>query len=311
MRINRQITVVIIMSMGLLLFFSIIFTYYSMNNLKNEEIKRIKQTLIEERKHHLRDVVQNAYSVLETARFYEPAQAAISNMRFGEDDQNYFFVIDQNGMFWVNPAQPESVGTVYLDLTDANGQRYIEEIISNANSAESAFVQYQAHKSGSTDPSTKLVHFKKFEKWNWIVCAGIFIDDIDAILKNKEQLIQHTLLNQIKLFSFAELLVLIISISISHRFFKTKLVKPIEALTQVAQEMVDGNFKTEINIESSREINQLVDAMQRMQDSFTIVYERLRVRTIQANSLKLVTEDRNADEITSDRLKKKLQTHSR
>ena len=306
MRINRQITAVIIMSMGLLLFFTIIFSYYSMNNLKNEEIQQMRQTLLEERKHQLRDVVQNAYSVLETANFYEPAQAAINSMRFGEDDQNHFFIIDQNGMFWVNPVQPESVGKVYMDLTDANGQRYIEEIISNANSAESAFVQYQAHKSGSTDPSTKLVHFKKFEKWNWIVCAGIFVDDIDVILDSKEKQIQNALITQIKLFGFGELLALIISVSISHRFFRTKLVKPIEELTRVAQEMVDGNFKTEINIESSREINQLVDAMQRMQDSFTIVYERLRVRTIQANNLKIVSKEHREEDISNLRVEKSM-----
>jgi methyl-accepting chemotaxis protein len=227
-------------------------------------------------------------------------------MRFGEDDQNYFFVIDQNGMFWVNPAEPESVGKIYKNLTDADGQRYIKTIINNANSGERAFVQYQAFKSGSTAPSTKLVHFKKFEKWNWIVCAGIFVDDIDVILESKEQQIENALINQIKLFSLGELLALLISISISQRFFKIKLVKPIEELTIVAQEMVDGNFKSKINIDSSYEINKLVNAIQRMQDSFTIVYERLRVRTIQANNLKLVKERRKNNGISNIQLEKSI-----
>ncbi len=277
MRISSQISAVLIVSMGILLLFTIAFYFYSMKNFKNEEVVQIRSTLLEERKNQLRDVVQNAYSVLETANFYEPAQAAISNMRFGEDHQNYFFVIDQKGMFWVNPAHPELVGNAYLDLTDINGKRYVEEIINASRGNKDAFIRYQVFRFNESTPSTKLVHFKSFEKWNWIVCAGIFIDDIEVLMEKKEAQLQSTLMNQIKIFIIAELLALLITVFVSKRIFRAKLVYPIEQLTQAAEEMVVGNFDNDIDIKSSCEINKLVDAMQRMQDSFTIASERLKL----------------------------------
>jgi signal transduction histidine kinase len=66
-------------------------------------------------------------------------------------------VIDQKGMFWVNPAQPELVGKINIDLVDANGQRYIEKILTDANSGKNGFIQYKAYKPGSTMPSTSVI----------------------------------------------------------------------------------------------------------------------------------------------------------
>lgn len=278
MRINRQIIMIVSISMGLLLIFTIVFSYHSMNSLKNREVDQVRQILLKERKNQLRDAVQNAYSVLETANFYEPAQAAISSMRFGEDNQNYFFVIDQKGMFWVHPDQPGLVGNVYQDLADINGKRYIEQIIKATQEVGDSFVKYQIYHTGSTRPSTKLVHFKKFQEWGWIVCAGIFIDDIDAVVRQKETQIQSAMIRQIKVFAFAGLLALIFSLIVSLRFLQAKLVKPMEELTMVAEDMIVGNFEREINIRSNYEINRLASAMQRMQDSFLIAFERLKRR---------------------------------
>ncbi len=294
MRISNQISAVLIISMGILLLFTITCYFYSIKNFKNEEIANIRKTLLEERKNQLRDVVQNAYSVLETANFYEPAQAAISSMRFGKDHQNYFFVIDRKGMFWVNAAHHELVGNVYLDLTDINGKRYVEEIINASRGNEDGFIRYQVFRSDDTKPSTKLVHFKRFDKWDWIVCAGIFIDDIEVLMEIREAQLHSALINQIRFFIFAELLALLISVFISKRIFRSKLVHPIEQLTEAAEEMVVGNFDNDIDIKSSCEINKLVDAMQRMQDSFTIASERLKVISRKPCPIKFVGEESHA-----------------
>ena len=283
MRIGSQISAVLTVSMGILLLFTVSFYFYSIKKFKSEEISYIRRTLLEERKTQLRDVVQNAYSVIETANFYEPAQAAISSMRFGEDHKNYFFVIDRTGMFWVNPAQPELVGKVYMDLADVNGKKYIEQIINMSRYKANDFIRYQIFRSDEGKPATKLVHFKRFDKWDWIVCAGIYIDDIEVLVDKKEAQLHTTLINQIKFFVLAELLALLITIYICKRILKVKLVHPIQRLTHAAEEMIVGNFYYDTEIKSNREINKLVDAMQRMQDSFIIASERLKSNNRQSN----------------------------
>lgn len=297
MRITHQITTVIFFSMVLLLLFTILFSYYSMNKFKDEEIGNLRQMLLDERKSQLRDLVQNAYSVLEASNFYEPAQAALNKMRFGEKNQNYFFVIDPKGMFWVNPAYPKLVGKAFPNLKDINGKRYIEEIIERANVSESAFINYQTYRNDSVQPSTKLVHFKAFKKWNWIICAGMFIDDIEAIVQKKQERIQQAMLQKIKLFALGELLALMISGLISVRFFRIKLVKPIMQLTQSAEDLIVGNFDNDISIQSSREINQLADAMQRMQDSFSIACNLLKARSTEFRTEPIPVNQRDQNKL--------------
>jgi len=69
-------------------------------------------------------------------------------MRFGENKQNYFFIVDTEGNFWVNPARPDLVGKAGKDLTDAQGKKYIKEILSNAAVSGEGFVRYQQLKPG-------------------------------------------------------------------------------------------------------------------------------------------------------------------
>lgn len=290
MRITRQITTAISISMALVLLFTILFSYYSMNRLKHREIEQVRQTLLEERKRQLRHLLQNAYSVLETSKFYEPAQAAISKMRFGENNQDYFFVVDHKGMFWVNPAHPELVGDVHMDLKDVNGDRYIEKIINTANLNGDHFTEFQFYRPGSSRTSTKLIHFKAYKKWNWILCAGLFIDDIETLVQKKEAQIHTVLIQQIGFFALGELIILIFCGLFCLRFFRVKLVTPLEKITQAAEDMVAGNFDNDIHVRSCQEINQLVDAMECMQDSFTIAYDRLSAKILQNKAMRYVND---------------------
>ncbi len=276
MKINWQIGLAILISLGAFLLISSAMSYYTLNNLKQAEVEKMRSTLMAERRNQLRDVVQNAYSVFETAKYYEPAQQAISNMRFGDDKNNYFFVVDPTGMFWVNPARPEMVGAVHKDLKDAKGQRYIEQIITQAFIRGEGFMQYHENKPGSAAPSEKLVHFKYYRPWNWVLCASIFIDDIDAIVNAHQSDINKTMMEQILLFGMLGILAMAITGFLSMMFFRGSLVLPIQRLTNAVSKMANGDLDVEISIRSNQEINQLIEAIERMQDSFKIAYRRLK-----------------------------------
>ena len=284
MKLNRQINVTLLISMGLFLAISIGASVYSLNHLKNAEMDNMRETLLIERKNKLRDVVANAYSVLETANFYEPAQKAIAGMRFGENQQNYFYVVDMSGIFWVNPARPKLVGTDGSGLKDANGRPYISEIISDAMIKGEGFMEYDEVKSGTGEPSRKLVHFKRFKDWEWVVCADMFIDDIDAVLFSNQQEIENTMVQQIVFLSVLGGLALIIIITMSNLFFRRKLVMPLARLTDAVDRIANGKFDVETDIRSSQEINRLVDAVQRMQNSFAVAYRRLKAATDSLNA---------------------------
>ncbi|RJP47345.1 MAG: HAMP domain-containing protein [Desulfobacteraceae bacterium] len=299
-KINWQIGLTVLISLGAFLLISSGMSYYTLNNLKQAEVEKMRKTLMAERKNQLRDVVQNAYSVFETAKYYEPAQQAISNMRFGEDNGNYFYIVDPTGMFWVNPAYPEMVGAVHKDLQDARGVRYIDQIITQAFIRGEGFMQYHENKPGSAAPSEKLVHFKYYRPWNWVLCASIFIDDIDAIVDAHEADIDKTMTEQIRLFLMLGILAMAVTAFLSMMFFRGSLVLPIQRLTDAVGKMANGDLDVEINIRSNQEINHLIGAIERMQDSFKIAYRRLKKhvdmsKAVNEKELKILARETDFD----------------
>ncbi len=291
MKLNRQISITILLSMSVFLIISMVASVYSLNTLKNTEIDKMRETLLTERKNKLRDVVSNAYSVLETANFYEPAQKAISKMRFGENRQNYFYILDLSGIFWVNPARPELVGKDGSILKDASNSPYISKIINSAYSKGQGFLEFDAIKPETGQPSRKLVHFQRFEGWEWVVCADIFIDDIDNILLSNQKEIENAMTRQIIFLAVLGVLAFLLTATISSLFFRKNLVMPLTELAENVDQIAGGNFDVQITARSSAEINRLADAVERMRNSFVVAYRRLRSATQQLNASEIEEDE--------------------
>jgi methyl-accepting chemotaxis protein len=190
-------------------FLSILATiYYSRDNIR-QEISTIRSILIEERKTQLSDLIDNAYSVLSTANFYQDAKNAIVNMRFGSDKKNYFFIVDMDGMMIVHPERPELVGKIQNDLRDADGKQIILEILDLSKKEEKGFLEYRWVKPGTNIPVTKLTCFKVFKNWKWVLCTGISLDDVEQVIDQKKSELVTSMNSQIQFLTGVILLVLV------------------------------------------------------------------------------------------------------
>ncbi len=203
------------------------------------EIEHIRKVLIDERKRQIQDLIANAYSVLKTANYYEDAQRAISDMRFGPDRRNYFFVVDIDGMMFVHPGRPELVGKVQLDLTDADGRPIIRKMIELALSESGGgFIQYRWPRPGGGGPARKLTFVKYYPEWRWIVGTGIHLDDLEAMLAGKEARCREALAEQIRYQALLTILVLAVVMAVSQavaRRISRPLVRIVDTLNGISR----------------------------------------------------------------------------
>lgn len=278
MSIGKEINIVILACFMVFLVTNVLVSMYSLNSLRNQQIESIREILLSERQSQLRDVVQNAHSVVVSSNFYEPAQNAISEMRFGEKEQNHIFVVDTDGMFWVNPARPDLVGKMGRDLTDAHGKKYIKEILSTAAISEEGFVRYQDITPGEDKTYTKLVRYKKSDKWDWIICAGINVGDINSMVFEDRADVDSSMIGPIKKIAVSGIIAFIAVFAFISRFFRKRLVEPVKQLNKAMENCVHGDFKSNIQIRSNKEINEMGDSMQRMQNSFAVAYRKLKAK---------------------------------
>ncbi len=270
MKLSREINMLIAGSMVILGTLCAAVSIYSIHSNSRAESEHLRELLMSERKNNLRDLVAGAYSVLDTANFYESAQKALSDMRFGEKNQNYFLVVDTDGMFWVDPAHPELVGKVNMDMADSEGVPYIQNIIKGAQSSKEGFISYKDVAQGGDTPHTRLLYYRYFEKWKWVVCAGMYINDIENLLAQKEEEIQKTMLSQLGQISLLFILGLIVSALFSTKLISKRVVRPLMTIKDAAERIGQGDFNNNIEVKASREITHLAKSVQSMQISLDL-----------------------------------------
>jgi len=154
---------------------------------------QMKHTLIEDRMEKTRNLVETGASII--TRYNKLAQegklseeeakkAAIEDLRtlrYGSND--YFFIIDTNYVYVLQPAKPEVEGHNVHDLKDANGVFLIQELVKVAHNG-GGFVNYAFPRAGKTEPEPKLSYATLFTPWGWVLGTGIYINDVDEHFHN-------------------------------------------------------------------------------------------------------------------------------
>ena len=101
------------------------------------------------------------------------ALAEFSNLRgpFVKDDM-YVYVLNFKGTMLAHGANEKYVGQNFLDVEDASGRKFIQEIIKSARSKDSGWVKYEWHNPVTKDDLFKHVYFEKVDAL--IFCSGVY-----------------------------------------------------------------------------------------------------------------------------------------
>lgn len=109
----------------------------------------------------------------------------LQEIRFGKD--GYLFVYDYNGKNLMHPMKPELVGKIMIDLKDKNGVYVIKDLIEVAKTNKDLFVNYIWDKPSVGKKVDKLGFAMGIDKYQWMIGSGIYMDEIDLIVKNKNK----------------------------------------------------------------------------------------------------------------------------
>ena len=149
-----------------------------------------RQSMIQERQDKLRDMVT---SVLGTMKYYadqvaagkmalpeaqEAVKIAARTMRWGEG--NYYGIYQYDGVTLVH-SNPKFEGVNRMDTVDPQGKRTVADLI-QAGRAGGGFVWTLVPRPGQKEAVPKLSYAGPFEHWQWVLQAGVYVDDIDAVV---------------------------------------------------------------------------------------------------------------------------------
>ncbi|MFO7873531.1 MAG: DUF294 nucleotidyltransferase-like domain-containing protein [Bacteroidales bacterium] len=163
-----------------------------------------EKNLMDRKKEMIRELVNAAWSVvddynqeyvdgtLSKTEAQERAARQISQMRYGKENKDYYWIIDMQPTMIMHPYRKELVNTDLSGYKDPKGKRLFVEAAELVNKQNDGFIRYMWQ--WKDDPSRivpKLSYVKAFQPWNWVIGTGIYIEDVKEEINQLEKRLIH------------------------------------------------------------------------------------------------------------------------
>lgn len=197
----------------------------------------------------------------------------INNTRYGDND--YFFILNGNAKMMAH-LEPKLRGQVLADLKDVNGKFFIKEMISKAKSKGHGSLEYLWPKIGSDEPEPKIIYFKYFKQWDWVLGTGVYVGDLYEKISKKEEQIKAKVRHNI-VFMAVTITILIIAAFCWVRFMsRIYIEKPLSYVVNIAGMLARGDLDINIEQKTGDEIGRLQSAMKQLVTSLTSIVDEVQ-----------------------------------
>jgi signal transduction histidine kinase/DNA-binding response OmpR family regulator/HPt (histidine-containing phosphotransfer) domain-containing protein len=105
--------------------------------------------------------------------------------KFRHANNDYIFIADYDFNLISHP-DPELNHQNLSEIKDIYGSLLIPDIVKKARSLQEGFYTYWWQRLDSDTPSEKLVYFKHFPQWEWVIVTGVYIDDINDEIRARK-----------------------------------------------------------------------------------------------------------------------------
>ncbi|RBQ32336.1 histidine kinase [Arcobacter sp. FW59] len=112
---------------------------------------------------------------------------ALEKISISPDPNEYIFIYDANSTLIYNETDITNIGKDFSNVEDSNGKKVLLELIEASKNVDGGFVNYFWSKPEIHKEKNKLSFVKSYDKWNWIIGKGVYLDEIDRLIKQKEE----------------------------------------------------------------------------------------------------------------------------
>lgn len=158
-------------------------------NYKKESVETRLKHSISTRVHEAVKIIESIYETnkgrMDEEAIKRLAIEALRGIRFNEG-RGYYFIDSVEGNCLLFPIRPSDEGKNILHYQDVNGKWVIKEFIDTAKEKKEGFSVYATYKPGKgQERYQKITFVKHFERWNWVIGAGEYLDDVEDDIKRE------------------------------------------------------------------------------------------------------------------------------
>ena len=111
----------------------------------------------------------------------------IEKLRVNQNPNEYIFIYDFNGKLIQDAVSKNNIGENFYNLKDINGKEVIKELITTSQKKHGGYVEYVWYKPEISKQTNKISYSLSYNKWNWTIGKGVYLDEIDKLVKIKEE----------------------------------------------------------------------------------------------------------------------------
>ena len=176
------------------------FTFVIINNA-HEELQDKIITLKNDYTNNQKDLLRNdVTSVINFISYYveknknlksketlqEEVLESLSKIRSNQNINEYIFIYDFEGNLIYHPISKDKIGVNFLELRDTENKKVIKELIDESKKENGGFVDYLWYKIDIFKDTKKISYSKAYTNWNWAIGKGVYLDEIDKLVEEKE-----------------------------------------------------------------------------------------------------------------------------
>jgi methyl-accepting chemotaxis protein len=241
---------------------------------RSESIEEFKQILFKDYDNNIRNQVETVYTMLEGINkriengdiSFDDGETAgkelVRTMRYGSNREGYFWIDDSNGDNVLHPITPQIEGKNRINIKDSHGTFLIQELIKNSKKKDGGFTDFYYPKAGSTTPEAKRGYSLYFEPFDWVICTGNYLSDLNVILDNRVSYYDRDLKKKLIVTLPSLLVILILIFFISRHFSRKVFVHPLHRLVTAFKNVSegDGDLTKRIEFKTRDELAEVGDA---------------------------------------------------
>jgi len=160
---------------------------------------------------------------------------SIKSMRYANNNYIWIHSYDLKNVGMVYHPTTKLIGSDISSFADPEGKLLFVEMNKLVNSENKGVVNYMWSKQGESVPTPKASYVIGFPEWKWVIGTGIWIDDVDAIFKQK-------------VFDSLSVLIAILVIAIGMSLVLAKsITKPLSGLGSVMIKISNGDTSMKVD----------------------------------------------------------------
>ncbi|VGO21638.1 Methyl-accepting chemotaxis protein 4 [Pontiella sulfatireligans] len=152
----------------------------SMMNQKKAMIKELTATAASAIRFYIHQEQSGAMTKAEAQR---QAASEVSELRYGLEEKDYFWITDMHPRMVMHPYRPELVEqdlTDYTDREDKSGKKLFVELVDLVKAGDEGYLEYLWQwMDDASRAEPKLSYVRGVPEWGWVIGTGVYIHDVE------------------------------------------------------------------------------------------------------------------------------------